>query len=399
MEPSSDSLLPVATKIVVTRTIPLLANLTDMATRFVLSFAACLTAFGLVGCGSSSAPSAPSGASSTASAPDAASPDAASSAGAPQANTELQGKVSIDGSSTVFPISEAAASQFQKLYPNVSVNVGVSGTGGGFKRFVKGEIDISDASRPIDAAEVAAAKENQVKFVELPVAYDGLTIVVHPTNDWVDQLTVDEIKKIYLAADAVKNWSDVRAGWPDKPLQVFSPGTDSGTFDYFKEVVAGKEGSLRSDMSTSEDDNVLVTGVSGSPNAIGFFGAAYYEENKDKVKAIPVVNPETQKAVFPDSKTIESGEYAPFSRPLFIYVNSKSAARPEIKRFVAYYIENASAMAKQVGYVPLPGEVLTTASQNFKTRKTGTHYLTPEGEKRNGPVTEVFQAANLPSEA
>lgn len=312
-------------------------------------------------------------------------------------NTELQGKITIDGSSTVFPISEAAASQFQKLYPNVSVNVGVSGTGGGFKRFVKGEIDISDASRPIDAAEAEAAKSNKVSFIELPIAYDGLTIVVHPSNKWVDQLTVDEIKKIYLADGAVKTWAEVRSGWPAKPIKVFSPGTDSGTFDYFKEVVAGKTGSLRSDMSTSEDDNVLVTGVAGTPESIGFFGAAYYEENKDKVKAVPIVNPATKKAVTATAATIESGEYAPFSRPLFIYINNASVSRPEIKKFVSFYMENASAMAKQVGYVPLPQIVLTTAAANFKARRAGTHYLKADGSKRSGPVTEVFQAANLPA--
>jgi len=312
-------------------------------------------------------------------------------------NLELQGKITIDGSSTVFPISEAAASQFQKLYPNVSINVGVSGTGGGFKRFVKGEIDISDASRPIDAAEVEAAKANNVSFYELPIAYDGLTIVVHPSNKWVDQLTVDEIKKIYLADGAVKTWAEVRAGWPAKPIKVFSPGTDSGTFDYFKEVVAGKTGSLRSDMSTSEDDNVLVTGVAGTPESIGFFGAAYYEENKAKVKAVPVVNPLTKKAVTATAATIESGEYAPFSRPLFIYLNNASVSRPEIKKFVAFYTENASAMAKQVGYVPLPQVVLTNAAANLKARRVGTHYLKADGSKRSGPVTEVFQAANLPA--
>jgi len=312
-------------------------------------------------------------------------------------NLQLQGKITIDGSSTVFPISEAAASQFQKQYPNVSVNVGVSGTGGGFKRFVKGEIDISDASRPIDAAEVEAAKANKVAFIELPIAYDGLTIVVHPSNKWVDQLTVDEIKKIYLADGAVKTWAEVRSGWPDKPIKVFSPGTDSGTFDYFKEVVAGKTGSLRSDMSTSEDDNVLVTGVAGTPESIGFFGAAYYEENKDKVKAVPVVNPATKQAVTATAATIESGDYAPFSRPLFIYVKNASIARPEIKRFVAFYLENASAMATKVGYVPLPPAVLTTAASNFKSRRAGTHYLKADGTKRSGPVTEVFQAANLPA--
>jgi phosphate transport system substrate-binding protein len=347
-----------------------------------LTFAVALVA--LVGCGSSKTTPVASDATTTGTSPTAT------------VNTELQGKITIDGSSTVFPISEAAASQFQKQYSNVSVNVGVSGTGGGFKRFVKGEIDISDASRPIDAAEVEAAKSNNVSFIELPIAYDGLTIVVHPTNSWVDQLTVDEVKKIYLADGAVKTWAEVRAGWPDKPIKVFSPGTDSGTFDYFKEVVAGKTGSLRSDMSTSEDDNVLVTGVAGTPESIGFFGAAYYEENKDRVKAIPIVNPETKKAVTATAETIESGEYAPFSRPLFIYINSSAITRPEIKRFVSFYLDNASAMAKQVGYVPLPKVVLETAASNFKAKRVGTHYLTADGAKRSGPITEVFQAGNLP---
>ena len=187
-------------------------------------------------------------------------------------NTNLLGKVEIDGSSTVYPISEAAASGFTKQYPNVKINVGVSGTGGGFKRFTKGETDISDASRPIKDSEFKAAKAKGVKFFEIPVAYDGLTLVVHKTNDWVDHLTVEEIKKIFRAKGGVETWSDVRAGWPDKKIQIYAPGTDSGTFDYFKEVVVGKdEGvSLRSDMSTSEDDNVLVTGVAGSASAIGF---------------------------------------------------------------------------------------------------------------------------------
>ena len=313
----------------------------------------------------------------------------------PTVNKELQGQILIDGSSTVYPITAAVASQFRKLYPNVSVNIGVSGTGGGFKRFVKGETDISDASRPIDAAEVEAAKGHKQTYIELPIAYDGITIVVHPSNDWVDQLTVDEIKKIYLADGAVKSWSEVRAGWPNKPIKPFAPGTDSGTFDYFKEVVAGKTGSLRADMSTSEDDNVLVTGVAGSPDAIAFFGAAYYEENKSRVKAVPVVNPATKKAVLPTSSTIESGEYAPFSRPLFIYINNSAASRPEVKRFVTFYLTNASATAKQVGYVALPEAVIATGSANFKGRKTGTHYLTAEGEKRKGAVTEVYQPANL----
>ncbi|KAA1261587.1 Phosphate-binding protein PstS precursor [Rubripirellula obstinata] len=311
------------------------------------------------------------------------------------ANTELQGRVEIDGSSTVFPISEATASEFYKKFPNVTVNVGVSGTGGGFKRFTKGETDVSDASRPIKGEEFDAANESGVSFVELPVAYDGLTIVVHKDNDWVDHLTVDEIKTIFNADTAAKSWSEVRDGWPNKPIQIFAPGTDSGTFDYFMEVVAGKKGSLRADMSTSEDDNVLVTGVSGSPSAIGFFGVAYYEENKDKLKAVPVINPETGDAVSPESSTIESGEYAPFSRPLFIYINAKSLSRPEVKRFATFYIQNAPKMAEKTGYVALPADIYKMGLKNVRSRKTGTHYVNADGEKREGPVTEVFQATNL----
>lgn len=312
-----------------------------------------------------------------------------------KANTELQGRVEIDGSSTVFLISEATASQFYKRFPNVTVNVGVSGTGGGFKRFTKGETDVSDASRPIKGEEFEVANKNGVAFVELPVAYDGLTLVVHKDNDWVDQLTVDEIKMIFGAETAAKSWSEVRDGWPNEPIKIFAPGTDSGTFDYFKEVVAGKEGSLRADMSTSEDDNVLVTGVSGSPSAISFFGVAYYEENKDKLKAVPIVNPESGIAVTPGTKTIKSGEYAPFGRPLFIYVNAKSLSRPEVKRFVTFYIQNAPQIAEQTGYVALPKSIYQTGLKNARSRKTGTHYLTAEGEKREGPVTDVFQADNL----
>lgn len=310
------------------------------------------------------------------------------------ANYELQGRVEIDGSSTVYPISEAAASMFEKEFPNVAVTVGVSGTGGGFERFIKGETDISDASRPIKASELKAANDAGVKFVELPVAYDGLTIVVHKDNNWVDQLTVDELGKIFTEGGAAKNWSDVREGFPQKQIQIFAPGTDSGTFDYFKEVVAAKNGSMRSDMSVSEDDNVLVTGVAGSPSAIGFFGAAYYEENKDKLKAVPIVN-SAGVAVTPNPETIENGAYNPFSRPLFIYVNAKSLSRPEVKRFVMSYLMNASATASATGYTPLPAEVIDNALMNARRRKSGTHYLTADGEKRSGPVTDVYQAKNL----
>ncbi len=311
-------------------------------------------------------------------------------------SSSLLGTIEIDGSSTVYPISEAAASGFNKKYPNVKVNVGVSGTGGGFKRFTKGETDISDASRPIKNGEFSAAKDGGVRFYEIPVAYDGLTLVVHKSNDWIDHLTLDEIKKIFTTEGGAKTWSQVRSGWPNQPIQIFAPGTDSGTFDYFKEVVVGSgEGSLRSDMSTSEDDNVLVTGVSGSPNAIGFFGVAYYEENQDKLKSVAVVNPETGDPVSPTATTIEDGSYAPFSRPLFIYINEKSFRRPEVRAFVGYYLQSAPMLAKSTGYVALPEAIYREGMARCMKRGTGTHYLDGDLEKRSGPVTDLYKAENL----
>ncbi len=314
-------------------------------------------------------------------------------------SSSLLGTIEIDGSSTVYPISEAAASGFNKKYPNVKVNVGVSGTGGGFKRFTKGETDISDASRPIKDSEFAATKESGVRFFEIPVAYDGLTLVVHKSNTWVDHLTLDEIKKIFTTEGGAKTWSQVRSGWPNQPIQIFAPGTDSGTFDYFKEVVVGSgEGSLRSDMSTSEDDNVLVTGVSGSPNAIGFFGVAYYEENKDKLKSVAVVNPATDEPVSPTSATIEDGSYAPFSRPLFIYVNEKSFHRPEV-RAVRRLLPPERSVAGQndwlccVAAIRLRGRRWLIAA--CMSKGTGTHYLTGDLEKRSGSITELYKAENL----
>lgn len=324
----------------------------------------------------------------------AAPPQGQRGPGDPPPNYELRGKVDIDGSSTVFPIIEAAASRFRGRYPNVSVNVGVSGTGGGFKRFIRGEIDISDASRPIDAHESAAAIRAGIDFIELPIAYDGLTIVVHNDNDWVDQLSIEEIRTIYSAATAPKSWAQVRSSFPDRPIQPFAPGTDSGTFEYFREVVIGKTDSLRPDMSTSEDDNVLVTGVAGSSGAIGFFGAAYYEENRQRVKAVAVVDPRTGQPVMPSPETIEAGLYAPLSRPLFIYVTHASATRPEVNRFVEFFLDQGPSLAAAVGYVALPPEIYQAAIANFRARNVGTHYVTTEGEKRGGPVMEVYQAAN-----
>lgn len=305
--------------------------------------------------------------------------------------SRLTGAVRIDGSSTVYPITEAVAEEFNEAAPRVRVTVGISGTGGGFKRFTVGETDISDASRPIKKSEHDAAVKNGVEYIELPVSYDGLTIVVNKANYWVDHLTVDEIKKVFQdRPDKAMTWKDVRADWPSTPLKIYAPGTDSGTFDYFKEVVAD-EGAIRSDMSVSEDDNILVRGVSGDQSAIGFFGCAYYFENQDKLKAVPVVNPELGTPVLPSAETVESGEYAPFSRPLFIYVNKASAARPEVKAFVEFYLEHAPKLAAEVGYISLPKVVYDRAKANFQRMRTGTQYLNERGEKVHGPVTKVYQ--------
>ena len=306
----------------------------------------------------------------------------------------LSGKVEIDGSSTVAPISMAVADSFGKKCPKVSVPVLISGTGGGFKRFVIGEIDISDASRPIKKAELEAARSESIKFYELPIAYDGLTIAVHHDNDWCRQLTVDQIKKIFRADMAAKRWKDVDPSWPDREIKIFAPGTDSGTFDYFKEVVAS-DGAIREDISVSEDDNQLVVGIAETKDAIGFFGVAYFMENRDKLKAVSIESPSSGKPVSPTPETIESGEYAPFSRPLFIYVNAKSFRRPEVRIFVEHYLENAAELVKSVGYVPLPKDIYKRAKQVIKGRKTGTCYFDADGKTVSGNLTDLYKAENL----
>ena len=313
-------------------------------------------------------------------------------ASAPQDGTDyrrLRGTVKVDGSSTVYPITEAVAEEFNSEAPRVSTTVGVSGTGGGFKRFASGEIDVSDASRSIKDKEIKACTENAIEFIELPVAYDGLTIVVNKDNYWVDYLTVDDLKKIFLAGNPASNWSEVREGWPDREIKIYSPGTDSGTFDYFKEVIAGKTGSIRSGMQVSEDDNVLVRGVSGDEASIGFFGCAYYFENADQVKACPIVNKDGKK-MLPSKKSVETGEYNPFSRPLFIYVNKTSAERPEVKGFIEFYMENAGDLAEEVGYVRLPDEIYDRALTNFRDGRTGTQFI-KDGEKVSGALPDVYK--------
>lgn len=270
---------------------------------------------------------------------------------------DLSGEIRIDGSSTVFPITEAVAEEFNAVQPNVKIPVGVSGTGGGFTKFIAKETDISDASRPIKDEEATSAQEAGVEYVELKVAFDGLSVLVNPENTWVDYLTVEELQKIWAPDSTVKTWSDIRAEWPAEEIVFYAPGTDSGTFDYFTEEINGESGAIRSDFTGSEDDNVLVQGIAGDKNAIGFFGFAYYEENQDKLKLVPIDN--GNGPITPSFDTIKDGSYAPLSRPLFIYVNKEALNRAEVKEFVTFYLENAKDLVPDVGYVALPDEEYT----------------------------------------
>jgi len=283
----------------------------------------------------------------------------------------LSGTIEIDGSSTVYPITEAVAEEFRRTNPNVHVNVGISGTGGGFQRFIQGETDISDASRPIKTSEADQARANGIDWIELEVAIDGLTVVVHPSNSWVNYLTVAELKLIWepnsQGTGNITRWNQIRPEWPDAPLVLYGPGTDSGTFDYFTEVIIGKVDSSRSDYTASEDDNVLVQGIANTPNSLGYFGYAYYAANQGTVKVVPIDSGNGQ--VTPSDETINAGQYTPLSRPLFIYVKTASMARPEVKAFVHFYLEQAETLVRDVGYTSLPTadyqEQLSTVKARF----------------------------------
>jgi phosphate transport system substrate-binding protein len=285
----------------------------------------------------------------------------------------LSGDVKADGSSTVFPISEAVAEEFGKKFgKDVRVTVGTSGTGGGFKKFCAGETDISDASRPIKDTEIQACKAGGVEYIELPIAYDGLSVVVNKGNDWLPSITVAELKTMWApeAQGKVMKWSDVNPRYPAKELHLFGPGVDSGTYDYFTEAVVGKSHSSRGDYTASEDDNVLVTGVAGDANALGFFGYAYYVENKDKMKVVKIDG--GKGPVEPTLETIANGTYAPLSRPLFIYVSKKAFDRPEVAAFVDFYLANAKSLAAEVGYVALPDKAYDLVKDRAGKRTAGT---------------------------
>ena len=282
--------------------------------------------------------------------------------------------VKIDGSSTVFPVTEAVAEDFQKeKRGKVKVTVGISGTGGGFKKFCRNETDISNASRPILQKEMAECRSAGVEYIELPVAFDALTVVVNPRNNFIKQLTVVEMKKMWepSAQGKVTRWNQVNPAWPDQPMKLFGPGADSGSFDYFTEAVVGKSKASRSDFTASEDDNVLVQGVSRDANALGYFGFAYYVENKDKLKAVPIVNDKGQ-AMLPSLEAVEKGTYSPLARPIFIYVSVKGLGRPEVRELVQYYMTHGAKLAREVKYVPLPASAYKLAWEHVQKGKKGT---------------------------
>ena len=283
--------------------------------------------------------------------------------------------VKVDGSSTVYPITEGVAEDFQKSKKNaIKVTVGISGTGGGFKKLCRGEIDVQNASRPILEKEMADCRAAGIEYIELPVAYDALTVVMNPRNAFLKSITVAELKMIWEpgAQGKVMRWNQVNPAWPDAPIKLFGAGSDSGTFDYFTEAITGKAKASRGDYTASEDDNVLVQGVAQDVNAIGYFGYAYYAENQSRLKAVPIVEKPGKPAVLPSEAAVIDGTYQPLSRPIFIYVNAKSLAKPEVREFAEYYMKNAAKIAKEVKYVPLPASAYTVGLDHIAKGKKGT---------------------------
>ena len=282
-----------------------------------------------------------------------------------ESSAKLSGEIHIDGSSTVYPITEAVAEEFRTEQPDVKVTIGVSGTGGGFQKFGRGETEISDASRPIKQKEIDLCTENNISYMYLSVAYDGLAVLVNPENDWVDHFTIEELNKIWApeAQGVITKWNQIRPEWPDEEIHLYGPGIASGTYDYFTEAIVGESGSSRGDFTASEDDNVLVQGIAGDKFGLGFFGLAYYEENQDKLKLVAIDG--GNGPVKPSIETVSNGTYTPLSRPLFIYVNSAGAKKTEVKDFVSFYLENAAALSKDVGYVPLPEAEYTKQINKF----------------------------------
>ena len=296
----------------------------------------------------------------------------------PASSNAAPALIQLDGSSTVFPISEAVAEEFQKANPGIRVTVGISGTGGGFQKFCRGETDISNASRPIRPTEIDTCQKAGIEYIELPIAYDGLAVVVNPKNTWATSVTVAELKTLWSpeAQGKVLRWNQVRSSWPNREVRLFGAGVDSGTYDYFTEAVVGKEGASRGDFTSSEDDNVLVQGVGSDELALGFIPFAYVEQNQDKLKLVPVDDGKAENGsgpLAPSAETVRNGTYQPLSRPLFIYVAKKAAERPEVQKFVDAYF-GAPALIREVGYVELTPQIYDLAKKHFAERKVGTAF-------------------------
>lgn len=335
----------------------------SLLSQSLKQFGAVLLAAGLVtACG---------GGTTTTTTTESPAGDTTAAAGDTTTGGDLTGNVLVDGSSTVFPISEAMAEEFQAANPGVRVTVGVSGTGGGFQKFCAGETDVSNASRPITAEEIAACEAGGVEFVELPIAFDGLSVVVNPENDFAQCLTTDELRTMWepAAQGNISNWNQIRPDFPDQNLGLYGPGTDSGTYDYFAEAVVGEDGT-RGDFTASEDDNVIVQGVSADPGGLGFFGYAYYIENQDRLKLLEIDNGDG--CVAPSAETIADGSYQPLSRPEFIYVKTTSLENPAVRAFVDFQIDPANAgLIEEVGYVPLPDDLVELRAQRLEEQTVG----------------------------
>lgn len=324
---------------------------------------------------------------------------AGSGSGAPRAEEAPAAEIKLDGSSTVLPLSEAVAEEFQKQRKS-RVTVGASGTGGGFQKFCNGEIDFAAASRPIKSSEAKACADKGIGFLEIPVAYDALSIVVNPQNNWVDFLTVDELKKMWApeAQKTVTKWSQVRAGWPEEEIRLFGPGVDSGTYDYFTKAIVGTEHASRGDYTSSEDDNVLVQGVTTDKLALGFFGFSYFEENASKLRLVPIDDGKAENGpgpVAPSSATVLAGTYQPLSRPLFVYVSVSSLKRPEVAELAAFYTKNAARLSKEVGFIPLTADTYAAVQRRFDARKEGS--LFANGSAVGVHMDEVMKAAEAPA--
>mgnify|MGYP003978075921 FL=1 len=303
--------------------------------------------------------------------------------------------VKVDGSSTVYPITEAVAEEFQ-IATRIKVTVGVSGTGGGFKKVCRGETAVSNASRPIKLNEIKKCKDAGIKFIELPIAYDAISVVINKKNDWAKEMTTTELKKMWepAAQGKITKWSQIRDGWPDKPLRLYGPGADSGTFDYFTEAVIEESKAIRGDFTASEDDNVLVKGVSGDKGGIAYFGLAYYEENKNLLKAVAIKNKKGN-FIIPELKTIMDGSYNPLSRPLFIYINAEKVnSDPKVKKFVEFYIKHAATLSEEVGYVPFSKEEYAAITNHYKTQQVGSAYKEPKIGLSVKQILELSSANN-----